>query len=161
MTTHTIPTPMLEQIHAEVQSHGRRNVETGMFLLGRPDSEAITTLALAGKAGITRHREHFAVSGRALARLFKHARLTQLSVLAQIHSHAGAAFLSEVDLRHGFAVEGFTTCVVPNYRGPSRNPRAWGWWRHDGTVWQSAHPYAPSAGQSTTITFDEETIDAC
>jgi proteasome lid subunit RPN8/RPN11 len=155
-----LPTAMTLAIHDEVAHHGAHDVETGMFLLAAPGAHTVHTLALAGTAGVTRHREQFALTGRALNRLFSHARREQLEIVAQIHSHAGRAFLSEVDLRHGFAVEGFTTSVIPSYRHPPVDPAGWGWWRHDGRGWQPAPAYAIGAGHTTIITFDERTIDA-
>jgi len=161
MSTLVIPRTMAHAIQAEVAHHGARDVETGMFLLAAPGAGTVGTLALPGSAGVTRRREQFALTGRVLNRLFSHARAARLEIVAQIHSHAGAAFLSEVDLRHGFAVEGFTTSVIPTYRRPPLDPAGWGWWRHDGHEWQIVAPYTIGDGESTIITFDEETVDAC
>ncbi|HUA73286.1 MAG TPA: hypothetical protein VL988_00850 [Solirubrobacteraceae bacterium] len=160
MSTRAIPQGLLHRIHADVACHGARDRETGMFLLASRGAPTITTLALVGTVGVTRRRGHFAVSGKALARLFAHARTNDVVVLAQIHSHGGAAFLSEVDLRHGFAVEGFTTSVIPDYRRPPIDPAAWGWWQHDGHGWKSTAPYTAIPGDGHTITFDEATLHA-
>jgi hypothetical protein len=151
---------MLHAIHEDVRQHGVRDRETGMFLLAPPGAGTVTTLALPGTAGVTRRRECFALTGRALNRLFSYAHAHKLEVLAQIHSHACAAFLSEVDLRHGFAVQGFTTSVIPTYRRPPIHPGRWGWWRHDGRSWRPAAPYLSGEGAATIITFDEEGLDA-
>jgi proteasome lid subunit RPN8/RPN11 len=155
-----IPASILDAIQAEVTHHGACDVETGMFLLAPPGAVVVGTLALAGTVGVTRRREQFALTGRAMNRLFSHARAEQLEILAQIHSHAGRAFLSDVDLRHGFAVEGFTTSVIPTYRQPPLHPAGWGWWRHDGCNWQTADPYTSTNGNGTIITFDEAGVDA-
>ncbi|MFI5289565.1 MAG: hypothetical protein ACHQ17_07940 [Polyangia bacterium] len=160
MSTLTIPPAIQAAIHAEVAHHGALDVETGMFLLAAPGAPNVSTLALAGQAGVSRRREQFALTGKALSRLFSHARRGQLEIVAQIHSHAGGAFLSEVDLRHGFAVEGFTTSVIPSYRRPPLDPARWGWWRHDGREWRAVPPYTIGAGETHIITFDEERIDA-
>jgi hypothetical protein len=146
MSTLAIPPAMALAIHAEVAHHGARDVETGMFLLAAPGVRTVGTLALAGSAGVTR--------------LFSHARREQLEIVAQIHSHAGRAFLSEVDLRHGFAVEGFTTSVIPTYRRPPLDPASWGWWRHDGRGWKTVPPYTIGDDHATIIAFDERAIDA-
>jgi proteasome lid subunit RPN8/RPN11 len=160
MSTPAIPTSILRAIHAEVAHHGAREAETGMFLLAPPGATTVDTLALAGTIGVTRSRGQFALTGKALNRLFAYARAQQLEILAQIHSHAGPAFLSEVDLRHGFAVEGFTTSVIPTYRRPPLYPAGWGWWRHDGCRWRTVTPYPSVDGNGTIIAFDEEMIDA-
>jgi hypothetical protein len=160
--TRRIPTPLIDALHADVRHHGRLDVETGMFLLTSPTTGAITTLALAGARGITRTRGQFAVTGAALARLFGHARSQQLQVVAQLHSHRGAAFLSPVDLQYGFAVEGFTTCVIPNYPRPSRDPAAWGWWQHTEGRWRPVPPYSVSKNGAIArvVIFDEDGVYA-
>lgn len=162
MSPPAIPSGLLEHLYADVAHHGALGVESGMFLLAEHGRCTINTLALAGTAGVTRHRDHFALSGKALARLFSHARARDLHVLAQVHSHREGAFLSPSDLRHGFAVEGFTTSVIPNYRRPPRDPANWGWWRYDGHSWASTAPYASTdtASPAETITFDERGIRA-
>jgi hypothetical protein len=163
MNTPRIPRGVLDTLHADVAHHGILGVESGMFLLGAREGDTVSTLALAGTAGVRRRRDHFALSGKALARLFGHARERDLHVLAQVHSHREGAFLSSSDLRHGFAVEGFTTAVIPSYRCPPRDPAAWGWWRYDGRGWPGTTPYpptdTPSAGE--TIIFDEDGVRAC
>jgi hypothetical protein len=160
--TRPIPIALIDALHADVRRHGRLDVETGMFLLTSPIIGAVTTLALAGTRGVIRTRGQFAVSGTALARLFAHAREQQLQVVAQVHSHRGPAFLSPVDVKHGFAVNGFTTCVIPDYRRPSRDPAAWGWWQHTTGQWRPTLPY--TVGENGTITrvviFDEDGVRA-
>jgi hypothetical protein len=44
-----------------------------MFLLGPREGSTVTTVAFAGTAGVTRRSDQFAVTGTALARLFRHA----------------------------------------------------------------------------------------
>jgi hypothetical protein len=158
----SIPVSLFDALHADVRHHGRLDVETGMFLLAPTTTGEITALALAGMRGITRARGCFAATGAALARLFGHARDHELQVVAQLHSHGGAAFLSPVDLQHGFAVEGFVTCVIPNYRRPPRDPAAWGWWQHTGGQWRPTRPYtiSDSGAIARVITFDEDGVSA-
>lgn len=162
MSNPQIPKVLAGAVCQDVAGYGLRGVETGMFLLGPRDGSGVTTVAFAGTAGVTRRKDHFAVTGTALARLFRHADDHDLLVMAQVHSHGRAAFLSETDLRYGFAVEGFTTSVIPNYRCPSADPRVWGWWRYTSGCWVVAAPYvvAGSEGEASRITFDEDGIHA-
>jgi proteasome lid subunit RPN8/RPN11 len=160
MSTLSIPAAILTTIHDDVLYHGTRDCETGMFLLAPRGATNVTTLAMPGTIGVTRSREQFALTGSAINRLFRYARAHKLEVLAQIHSHGGEAFLSEVDLRYGFAVEGFTTSVIPTYRRPPLHPAAWGWWRHDGHAWHRAAPYLSGEGDAAIVTFDEESLHA-
>jgi hypothetical protein len=157
-----VPLALLDALNAEVRHYGRLDMETGMFLLACRRSGKLTTLALAGKRGITRDRHQFAVSGAAMASVFGQAREWGLRIAVQLHSHRGAAFLSSVDLKHGFSVEGFTTCVIPYYRRPSHIPAMWGWWRYLGGQWQRIPPYATedTGAISRVVTFDEDGVHA-
>jgi hypothetical protein len=162
MSSPTIPSALLDRLHADIAHHGALGVESGMFLLARHTSNTINTLALVGTVGVKRHRDHFALTGKALAVLFRHARDYDLNVIAQVHSHREGAFLSPSDLRHGFAVEGFITSVIPHYHRPTRDPAGWGWWRYDGRCWASTSPYTATGAVTTaeTIVFDERGIRA-
>jgi len=148
-------------VQQDVSRYGAAGVETGMFLLG-PREGSVTTVAFAGTAGVTRRRDQFAVTGSALACLFRYASDGDLLVMAQVHSHGRGAFLSETDLRYGFAVEGFTTAVIPNYRNPPADPRAWGWWRYANGGWDITPPFmiGGSAAQATEVRFDEDGVRA-
>lgn len=112
---------------------GARGLETGGFLLApRADPDdgypAVTAVALAGDAGITRDRDMFQVSERALARIFTFADDHGLWIPAMVHSHRAAAFVSATDQRHGLSADGFVSAVIPRYASPPRDPASWGWW---------------------------------
>ncbi len=157
MTDPAIPQGLLDPIHAEISAYGRRGRETGLFLLAPANATHISHVAFAGTRGITRRRELFAVSAGALARLFRYAREQDLTVTAQVHSHELGAFLSDCDLQHGFAVEGFTSAVIPEFKTPPRDPRRWGWWRFSAGHWQAQPPYQLRPCVSgTVLEFDED-----
>jgi len=160
MSVRSIPTTIAGAVHEHVLAYGELDVETGLFLLAPRGADTVSTVAFAGSAGVTRHRGRFALSSRAISRLFRHLTDRELVVLAQVHSHRGAAGLSRTDLDHGFSVEGFTTAVIPNYRRPPHDPRAWGWWRYDHGRWLSIAPYELDSALPATaaITFDEDGV---
>jgi hypothetical protein len=161
MTEHRIPQVLLDAIHAEIAAYGRYGRETGLFLLVPPDATRISHLAFAGTRGITRRRGLFAVSARALAQLFRYARERELTVAAQLHSHERGAFLSDCDLQHGFAVEGFTSAVIPDFKAPPRDPSRWGWWQFSDGCWQARPAYGLlPGGEGTLLDFDEYGIHA-
>ena len=137
---------------------GSLGVETGAFLLTSPGSDKIILVALSGKEGITRQPNLFTVSGKAIDKIFTWAECHDLAISAQLHSHAGLAFLSTTDVRHGFAVEGFTSVIVPRYASPSPNPTTWGWWRYTGKVWCPLAPAELTEGRVTSVTFDERGV---
>ena len=151
---------MHEDVRAElvddVHNHGRAGTETGAFLLGLAD-QPVTILALAGTAGVTRHRQQFRVTGQAIHRLLSWAGDRELQVVAQAHSHGAAAFLSRTDLRHGFSVEGFTTTVIPYFRMPPQDPADWGWWRYEGE-WIEVEAPGVIDGVATVVVFDEDGV---
>jgi hypothetical protein len=146
-----------ETLLNDVRIWGAHGVETGGFLLATP-GEPISILALGGSLGITRRTGVFRVSPRSLARLFSWAGDKKLHVAAQAHSHGGRAFLSEIDLRHGFSVTGFTTTVIPYFAAPPEDPHRWGWWRYEGE-WREAEAPTIISGDATVVCFDEVGVD--
>ena len=149
---------LISAITEDVRAYGTQRVETGGFLLApKDDPGLITTLALAGSAGITRQRGLFGVSGIALDRLFTWADERGSRIPAQFHSHRGRAFLSPTDLAHGLSVRGFVTCIVPFWDDPPNDPTHWGWWRFDGRNWRDEVAPELDAGRGLdVVTFDED-----
>ena len=141
----------------DVARFGGAALETGGFLLGPRDGNAIDTVAVAGTAGIVRRRDLFQVSDLALDRLFTYADEQGLWIPAQFHSHGLEAFMSECDIAHGLSVEGFVTTIVPHFADPPRYTARWGWWRYDGR-WTPIMPPTVVRGTVTMIRFDEEGI---
>jgi hypothetical protein len=151
----TVTHDAVAALTGEVAVHGSSPAETGGFLLSRRESRTrLDLLALAGNAGIGRGRDVFKVSARAIERLFTWAGERDLLIAAQVHSHRGQAFLSPTDLRHGFAVEGFVTSVIPTYARPPVDPAAWGWWRYDEGHWQPAGAPVCVPGPAEVVRFD-------
>jgi hypothetical protein len=155
-----LPEAAIAAITDEVRAYGKQRVETGGFFLSSiEDPEQISTLALAGTAGITRKRGLFRVSGAALDRLFTWADEREMRIPAQFHSHRGRAFLSPTDLTHGLSVRGFVTCIVPFWSDPPDDPGRWGWWRFDGERWTDEPcPPADTRGTVGVVTFDERGV---
>jgi proteasome lid subunit RPN8/RPN11 len=137
MTRLQIPRMGASAITRHVGDFGARGVETGGFLITAPGQGQVLTVAFAGVSDVLRRRDHFRIGGEALASLFAWVGEADLTIAAQFHSHRGAAFLSEVDLEHGFSVEGFVTCVLPRYTEPDGDPSAWGWWRYEQGQWHT------------------------
>jgi hypothetical protein len=131
-----------------------------LFLLASSSHREIVVdvVAWPGEVGVIRRRDAFAVSGVALGRLFDWATDHELAVVALVHSHGGRAFLSAVDLDHGFSIPGFISAIVPFYNDPSSNINDWGWWRFDQQEWRDLP--VPSEGDTsfTEITFDERGV---
>lgn len=154
MTTFSIHEDVRAKLVDDVRDHGDAGTETGAFLLGLAN-QPVTILALPGKAGVTRHERQFRVSACALHRLFSWADHRELQVVAQAHSHGGVAFLSQSDLRYGFAVKGFTTTVIPCFRMPPQDPADWGWWRYEDGEWIDVESPGVIDGAATVFVFDE------
>ncbi len=139
-----------------VGHYGTADVETGAFLLAPADkADEVDVVAFAGMEGITRRRDVFGVSGRAIERLFGWAEDHAMRVRALVHSHERRAFLSDTDLGHGFAVRGFTTAIVPWYASPPTDPTRWGWWRYEAGNWQAIEPATVAHREAEYATFDE------
>jgi hypothetical protein len=156
------------QIHAgmvallldEVRRYGARSMETGAFLLSHADAaDELELVALPGQSGVRRRANLFEISGEAIGRLFEWASESERSIRAQIHSHKRTAFLSRTDLKFGFNVEGFVTCVIPHYADPPKAPAGWGWWEYRHGSWQPRKAPVVVAGAAEAIEFDAEGLN--
>jgi hypothetical protein len=155
-----IPADAVTAVIGETAAFGARDLETGGFVLvprvtspgGDPPAAAI---ALAGDAGIVRHRDLFQISERALDRVFTFADDHDLWIPAQFHSHRVGAFLSVTDKRHGLRVDGFISVVVPAYASPPRDLTRWGWWQFESGRWRDAESGHVTGGTVEVVRFDE------
>lgn len=146
------------RIAAHVEKWGQKRCESGLLLLGNPETALAHVAAWPGTKGIVRTRGKFAISGLALAQIFDWASDRELVVRALIHSHGGRASLSWVDLDYGFSVPDFISVIVPHYREPSADVSAWGWWRFDGEHWADFDAPSLIEGSLSEVTFDENGV---
>lgn len=151
------PTEMATAIALTTRTKGALDHETGGYVIAN-DHGQLVTLALAGDRGIERASNLFRVTTRAIATLFDWVAQRHLTVSAQWHSHRLGAFLSDADVRYGFNVTGFHTCVVPNYKCPSNDATQWGWWTFDGRRWTPIEAPTPCSTAFSVITFQEGEI---
>jgi len=157
MTLACLPIDMSTAIAMSARTAGKLGQETGGFIIANDCGESVT-LALAGQRGIERAWNLFRVSSGGIATLFDWVAQRGLTVSAQWHSHRRDAFLSEVDIRYGFNVTDFRTCVVPNYASPSDDPTQWGWWTFDGHRWRDTNPPTSCNTPFNIVTFEEGEI---
>jgi hypothetical protein len=153
-----LPDAGLTALGREVARFGGAGVETGAFLIGEPTEIRPAVLALAGQVGIGRSPRQFRVSAAAIAVLFDWVGNNGWRIFAQVHSHAGQAFLSESDLRHGFAVDGFVTAIVPRFADPPVDPTSWGWWRFS-QQWLPIPAPDVHPGEIQVVRFDETGVE--
>lgn len=123
-----------------VSSYGRTEVETGALLMCDPGGGAVRAIALTGDRGVTRKYGLFVLSMRVIDSAFSYAEDRGLQVRAQVHSHAGAAFLSPTDKTGNLNMEGFIAAVIPNFRNPPHDPTLWGWWTYGARAWRASGP---------------------
>lgn len=148
-------------VQGHVESWGKVGRETGAFLLRRRESDTVDMIAWPLVVGIVRSRGQFAVSGIALVRLFEWCGDEDIQIAALLHSHKFDAFLSPVDLKHGFAAEGFLSTIVPDYATPPREPRQWKWWSFTGGRWIDAQaPDVAEAVSFSGVSFDESKVSS-
>ena len=153
-----LPRAAVEAITRDVRGYGRRELETGGFLLLPIDADIVSMVALAGEHGVVRRRDSFQISERALDRLFTFADDRDLWAPIQFHSHEAGAFLSRIDVDHGLRVEGFTSVVVPAYRDPPTDIRLWGWWRFTQGRWARTNGARVADCAVELVRFDEEGV---
>ena len=155
-----LPRLAARRIALDAADHGLRDVETGGFLLARDDSDVISTVAFVGTLGITRRRDQFRISERAVDRLFAFVDDSGHWIPSQFHSHRAGAFLSRVDVDHGLSVEGFSSTVVPQYASPPPRAEEWGWWRFEAGQWRRIAPPEGSDSDVEVVRFDEGGVRA-
>lgn len=154
--TRAISGLLTRAVQQNVLGWGEVDRETGAFLLTRRDGDTVDMIAWPLLIGVVRERGQFAVSGSALSKLFEWCGERQLQITALLHSHKHEAFLSPVDLKYGFAVEGFLSTIVPDYANPSANPAGWGWWRFNHDAWIETTPLSIAADRGFQgVCFDE------
>lgn len=154
-----IPAGGVATILADVQTWGSTGVETGALLLTPPGQPSVRVVALAGTRGVIRRAGLFVLTHGVIDTLFTYAEDRGLQARAQVHSHAGRAFLSETDRRGNIRLPGFVAVVVPTFRAPAANLEEWGWWTFDDGDWQpSKAGQVDHASTAAVITVDAEGI---
>jgi len=142
-----LPRLAARRIALDAADHGLRDVETGGFLLARDDSDVISTVAFVGTLGITRRRDQFRISERAVDRLFAFVDDSGHWIPSQFHSHR-------------LSVEGFSSTVVPQYASPPPRAEEWGWWRFEAGQWRRIAPPEGSDSDVEVVRFDEGGVRA-
>jgi hypothetical protein len=142
----------------DVRRYGGGGVETGSLLLTPRGEPTASVLALAGEAGVTRHRGLFVLSAAALSPLFDYAEDNDLQVRAQVHSHRFEAFLSPTDKAGNIRMHGFIAAVIPTFATPSSDVAVWGWWVFEGAGWIATHPAIVSDLNTKVLTFDADGV---
>jgi hypothetical protein len=158
MTGLTLPHDAIEPLIEHVSSYGRIEVETGALLMCDPRSSAVRAIALAGDLGVIRRYGLFVLSMRVIDSAFSYAEDRGLQVRAQIHSHAGAAFLSPTDKSGNLNMEGFIAAVIPSFRKPPHDPTSWGWWTFSAGAWRTSGPARTdrTLSSATILTVDAD-----
>jgi len=157
----TIEPKCVTAVIAAVGEHGRRGVETGVYLLAcAEDPLHISVAAITGATGIQRSSRYLRVSAAANAEVYSWAAREGLTIVAYAHSHLAGAFLSRTDCEESLNVEGFISAVVPNFAHPPAHPGAWGWWRFLDGAWAAIdRPHVRTlAVGGRVVVFDEEGV---
>lgn len=127
---------MLEQTFRAFRACGRYRNECVVYWIGRSGSAMVDALEHPV------HRRSFGeyeVDSSWLTAFWFRLVREERQVLAQVHTHPGAAFHSPTDDAHPIVHQaGFTSIVIPNFaKGPVGFDRAWfgelmanGHWRH-------------------------------
>jgi hypothetical protein len=158
MTGLSLPDGAIEPLIEHVSSYGLNGVETGALLMCDRRSSDLRAIALAGDLGVTRRYGLFILSMQVIDRAFSYAEDHGLQVRAQVHSHAGDAFLSPTDKCGNLNMEGFIAAVIPNFRNPAHDPTSWGWWTFGAKAWRPSEPARTDKrlSSATILTVDAD-----
>jgi hypothetical protein len=139
-----LPANIADALLAQTVAFGRRDLETGGFLLiGADDDDpggTVQALALAGDHGVERGWGRFTVSGAVLENMCEWAADNELRAAALVHTHKRTAGMSWIDRESGFRVDGFRSVIVPWFTNPPPTPNAWGWYVFRDNDWQRDQP---------------------
>jgi hypothetical protein len=120
--TYRIPSDLMSETLRVLRNEGRGRTESIVFWAGRlvePDAN-IHTLIVPRGPGIELRRDHVRIDVSLMARIAELADPPHSLLVAQVHTHEGSAFHSEVDDVYGFHTPGFLSIVVPCFgRGAS------------------------------------------
>ncbi len=155
----SIPLEGVEAVVRETSQYGMSCLETGGFFLAHSGESIISSIAMAGNTGVSRHHNFFQISASAIDRLFVYADAAGYWIPAQFHSHRFTADMSLVDEDHGFRAEDFISTILPHYNKPPNHPENWTWWKFSGGSWvtsQSAMLY--NGCLECIVEFDEDGV---
>lgn len=129
-----VPQAALEATLDAVASASRRGNESGSFLLGRRDSEAIVSAVVLPRGrGVEETPWYWRVGADVFGRISAWAKPHGLSLLAILHTHLDdvPARLSIADRTRSVRAPGVLAVVIGE-GGRERDVRRWGWYVFDG-----------------------------
>src|SRR4051794_17868587 len=91
-----VPTLLVEQTLAELQTAGRRDAEGVVLWLARRAGDGVDILE-AHVPEYESRRDHFIIPRESMAALLRRLGESKMIIAAQVHSHPELAFHSEAD----------------------------------------------------------------
>lgn len=125
--TFRVPPNLVQETLRVLRREGRGRTESIVFWAGRlvgPDAEIHTVVVPRGD-GVEVHRTHVRIDVATMARVADLVNPPDSVLLAQVHTHEGSAFHSEVDDVYGFHSPGFMSIVVPRFGVTSHDASDW------------------------------------
>jgi hypothetical protein len=154
-----LPSAAVDAIVEDVAAYGMQQLETGGMLLAKRGEIKVTTVAIAGAAGVARGYGRFVLTMPVIDQLFTFAEANGLQVVAHVHSHARGAFLSSIDRAGIIRMTGFIATVIPTFAAPPRDPSLWGWWSFRDGDWLDHIPAVTTDyGPVDVVTVDAKGI---
>jgi hypothetical protein len=153
-----LPQAAVDAIADDVADYGKQRLETGALLLAKPGDTTVTTIAIAGTAGVTRGYGRFVLTMPVIDQLFTYAETNSLQVVAHVHSHGRDAFLSPIDRAGIIRMTGFIAAVIPTFATPPRDPAEWGWWTFRDGDWQDHPPAVMTDDAVEVVTVDADGV---
>jgi len=130
-----IPAPLWTELLVGLGARGRDVRESGAFLLGPPGNPRRVSAIVfydeidprAFDTGI------IVINGACMADLWAICRRSKLAVIADVHTHPGAAWQSESDRRHPMIAQpGHVAMILPDFAAEPMRHKAIGLYRYRG-----------------------------
>jgi len=115
--TYRLAPSLLPETARILREEGRYRSESLVFWAGRliPPEAEVQTIIVPKGSGVELQPTHVHISAEAMGRVAALIEPPERILLAQVHTHAGAAFHSLVDDVYAFRSPGFVSIVISEY----------------------------------------------
>ena len=131
-----VPKTLWRDVIRNLHASGRRQHESGAFLLGRQEGrrfEAVSAIFYDDLDGSAYASGVCVLKADSFSKLWAICREQKLTVVADMHTHPGAAFQSESDRKNPMVARaGHIAIIIPNFASPPIEHKQLGFYEYLG-----------------------------